>query len=118
MEKTGNTNIAIGIQTPDKPLPHSTVEHTDGNEDLKLLFEKASPYITAEDEENLRKQIEPDLNSKELSDVYGLNPTQRAINTAIIAIDEIGLKREGLIAVLVYRSVLDNKLSSSEVNHL
>ena len=118
MEKTENTNIAIGIQTPDKPLPHSTVEHIDGNEELKLLFEKASPYITAEDEENLRKQIEPDLNSKELSDVYGLNPTQRAINTAIIAIDEIGLKREGLIAVLVYRSVLDNKLSSSEVNHL
>ena len=45
MEKTGNTNIAIGIQTPDKPLPYSTVEHTDGNQDLKLLFEKASPWM-------------------------------------------------------------------------
>ena len=43
MEKTGNTNIAIGIQTPDKPLPYSTDEHIDGNEELKLLFEKARP---------------------------------------------------------------------------
>ena len=45
MEKTGNTSIATGIQTPDKPLPHSTVEHTVGNVDLKLLFEKASPVL-------------------------------------------------------------------------
>ena len=74
MEKTGNTNIAIGIQTPDKPLPHSTVEHIDGNEDLKLLFEKASPYITAEDEENLRKQIEPINNSKGCGGVMRVAP--------------------------------------------
>lgn len=46
-------------------------------------------------------------------DVFGLNPMVLALQTAQIAVDEIGLKRDGVLAILLYTCV-DNSDSSIE----
>lgn len=38
-------------------------------------------------------------------DVFGLNPIIKALQTAKIAIDEIGLKRDGIFAILLYSTI-------------
>lgn len=38
-------------------------------------------------------------------DVFGLNPIVLALQTAVIAVEEIGLKRDGVVAILLYTCV-------------
>lgn len=38
-------------------------------------------------------------------DVFGLNPVVLALQTAVIAVDEIGLKRDGVVSILLYTCV-------------
>lgn len=49
-------------------------------------------------------------------DVFGLNPVLMAIQTAFIAIDEIGLKRDGLIATLLH-PLLNENYSIADSEH-
>ncbi len=43
-------------------------------------------------------------------DVFGLNPIIKALQTAKIAIDEIGLKRDGIFAILLYSTINDQDM--------
>ena len=45
--------------------------------------------------------------------VFGLNPLVLALQTAMIAVDEIGLKRDGVLAILLYTCV-DNSNEATE----
>ena len=40
-------------------------------------------------------------------DVFGLNPIVTSLQTALIAVDEIGLKRDGVLAILLYSLTKD-----------
>ena len=60
------------------------------------------------DEPNIRKYIrQAMLGGHVHRDVFGLNPILTALQTALIAVDEIGLRRDGVIATLLYGSVAD-----------
>lgn len=70
-------------------------------------------YALTKDDEicvfrHLRYAIE---NNKIQRDLFGLNPIILSLQTAIIAIEEIGLKRDGTIAVLLYPCVSQNETS-------
>ena len=49
-------------------------------------------------------------------DIFGLNPIVQSLRTAIIAVDEEGLKRDGVIAIMLYSSVINagQRLDSAE----
>ncbi|MBR3472562.1 MAG: bifunctional (p)ppGpp synthetase/guanosine-3',5'-bis(diphosphate) 3'-pyrophosphohydrolase [Prevotella sp.] len=49
-------------------------------------------------------------------DIFGLNPIVQSLRTAIIAVDEEGLKRDGVIAIMLYSSVINagQRLGSAE----
>ena len=45
-------------------------------------------------------------------DVFGLNPIIKALQTAQIAIEEIGLKRDGIIAIMLYSTINQQDMES------
>lgn len=49
-------------------------------------------------------------------DVFGFNPILRALQTAQIAVDEIGIKRDGVLACLLYVSDADANISIDEIS--
>lgn len=64
--------------------------------------------FTATDEPNLRKDIHHAfVNHQIRRDIFGFNPILQALQTAEIAVNEIGLKRDGVIAILMQTSVMD-----------
>lgn len=46
---------------------------------------------------------------------FGLSPWHHALQTAEIAIDEIGLKRDGFIAILLYPLILQGEMTEAQV---
>lgn len=57
----------------------------------------------ADDEHKVISYVTKAIRSGFISrDVFGLNPVLSALQTAVIAVDEIGLKRDGVISILLY----------------
>lgn len=64
--------------------------------------------FSAQDEKLIREDIHHAFINHQISrDVFGLNPILYALQTAEIAVNEIGLKRDGVIAILMQTSVVD-----------
>lgn len=65
---------------------------------------------------SLRQDVIQDVRNNQLHrDVFGLNPILNALQTAKIAVEEIGLKRDGVIAILLYHSVIDGYLDEESI---
>ena len=83
-------------------------------EELKGLLE---PLFAESGLPKLRKHLDESVtNNKIQRNVFGLNPILCSIQTAIIAVRDIGLKRDSVIAILLYQSVQDDNLSLEDVN--
>ena len=64
--------------------------------------------FSVQDEQMLREDIHHAFINHQISrDVFGLNPILYALQTAEIAVNEIGLRRDGIIAILMQTSVVD-----------
>ena len=64
--------------------------------------------FNAQDEKLIREDIHHAFINHQISrDVFGLNPILYALQTAEIAVNEIGLRRDGVIAILMQTSVVD-----------
>ena len=50
-------------------------------------------------------------------DVFGLNPILKALQTAQIAIDEIGLKRDGIVAIMLYSTINQQEMEEMMVDN-
>ena len=84
--------------------------------DLIKNLRSAKGYaLTHKDElcifEHLRKSI---VNNEIQRDIFGLNPIILSLQTAIIAVEDIGLKRDGTMAVLLYSCVAQNEQNAFE----
>lgn len=68
------------------------------------------------DEEKIRTFIKKSLEENNIKrDVFGLNPIILSMQTAIIAANEIGLKRDGILAILLYASVMNGKHDNDNI---
>lgn len=89
-------------------------------EKISLLREQLRGRISSSllpgDERKLEMYI---LNAIEdnriLRDVFGLNPVLMSLQTALIAVDEIGLSRDGALATIVYTCVINGHSSIDDV---
>ena len=84
--------------------------------DLIKNLRSAKGYaLTRKDElcifEHLRKSI---VNNEIQRDIFGLNPIILSLQTALIAVEDIGLKRDGTMAVLLYSCVAQNEQNAFE----
>lgn len=67
-----------------------------------LLRKEIATSLKEGDEEKMRQKITCLIESKELQrDVFGLNPVMLAFQTAKLIVEEIGLKRDAVLAVLL-----------------
>ena len=99
---------------PTSPL---TAEKRKQIEELKLqLLTALSPYFLEGDTDKIARLLDnPQLSDQMERNVFGLNPLLFGLQTAKIAIDETGLKRDGLIAILLYSCRSAISLSEEEI---
>jgi len=87
-------------------------------ESFSRIKQRIGDSIQTEDVEKigslLKKSVESGLSTK---DVFGLNPLICALQTTEIAVDEIGLKRDSVIAILLYQSVLNGYLKIEDIKN-
>ena len=75
---------------------------------LEQLRTAVGNTFNAQDEKLIREDIHHAFINHQISrDVFGLNPILYALQTAEIAVNEIGLRRDGVIAILMQTSVVD-----------
>ncbi len=73
---------------------------------IQHLRQAIGNTLESHDEQNVHQYIrQAILNGNVHRDTFGLNPVLTALQTATIAADEIGLRRDGVIATLLYGSV-------------
>ena len=74
----------------------------------KLMGDSLKP----EDESNLRQQLEAEISDNKISrDIFGLNPILLSFQTAELELEEIGMKRECVLAIMLYNSIISGNLS-------
>ena len=75
---------------------------------LERLRTAVGNTFSDQDEKLIREDIHHAFINHQISrDVFGLNPILYALQTAEIAVNEIGLRRDGVIAILMQNSVVD-----------
>ena len=72
-------------------------------EAIKELRNSQNYVLTKSDVLKVFQSLKQAIIQKRIQrDIFGLNPILSSIQTALIAIEEIGLKRDGVVAVLLY----------------
>lgn len=83
---------------------------------FKRIHQSIGESFQDNDEENIREHLKACVENGQVDrDVFGLNPLLNALQTAEIAVQEIGLKRDGVIAILLHQSVVNGILTIEEV---
>lgn len=81
----------------------------------KLMGDSIKP----EDEANLRLQLETEIcDNKIRRDIFGLNPILLSFQTAELELEEIGMKRECVLAIMLYNSIISGNLSLERTEQL
>ena len=72
--------------------------------------------LESDDENYLRQQLEKEISDNKIKrDVFGLNPILLSFQTAELELAEIGMKRECVLAILLYNSIINGILTPEEV---
>lgn len=81
----------------------------------KLMGDSLKP----EDESNLRQQLEAEISDNKISrDIFGLNPILLSFQTAELELEEIGMKRDCVLAIMLYNSIISGNLSLERTEQL
>ncbi|MED9905823.1 MAG: HD domain-containing protein [Prevotella sp.] len=73
----------------------------------KEIHEMFNDTLTGTDVERLRTHIHSEIEARHIErDRFGLNPVLKALMTAKVAVGDIGLRRDSLLAIMLYESVL------------
>ena len=81
----------------------------------KLMGDSLKP----EDESNLRQQLEAEISDNKIRrDIFGLNPILLSFQTAELELEEIGMKRECVLAIMLYNSIISGNLSIERTEQL
>lgn len=87
----------------DKKLFFTNNEKSQVLESIKELRNSQNYVLTKSDELKVFQSLKQAIIQERIQrDIFGLNPILSSIQTALIAIEEIGLKRDGVVAVLLY----------------
>ena len=83
---------------------------------LHLLRDKIAATLHEGDEAKMHACMRKLLENREIQrDVCGLNPLHQSMKTAMLAVEEEGLKRDGVLAILLHTSVIHGLLTLEEV---
>ncbi len=75
--------------------------------------------LQTDDEKNLRQQLLTEINDNKIRrDVFGFNPVLLSFQTAELELQEIGMKRECVLAILLCNSVINGNLTIDEAKKM
>ena len=107
--------VGIFLKMTDK----FTFTSEEKDETLKLqlwLKEQIGASLIEGDEEKIRHHLMHKIeNGQVRRDIFGLNPILLGFQTARIVVEEIGLRRDAVLAILLHPSVVDGMLTIEEV---
>ena len=93
----------------EEPFVFSREEMNEAWELRRYLMEKVGDAMSKNDMVELKGSLRRAINTGRVHrDVFGLNPIVTALETARICVDEIGLRREAVIATLLWACHVDN----------
>ncbi len=73
----------------------------------KRLKEVLHDSLHADDEKKLKIQLTSEIKNNQIQrDIFGLNPILLSFQTAILEFEEIGMKRDCILAILLYNSIV------------
>ena len=76
------------------------------------LKDKIVSYLDDDDEEKIRQHLTYAIEHGQVErDVFGLNPIITSLQTALLVVDEIGLRRDAVIAIMLYTSVMNGTMA-------
>ena len=82
------------------------------------LREMIASSLQPEDEDKIKNHIIKSLEDGHVKrDVFGLNPILLSLQTALIVADEIGLRRDAVLGILLYPSVINSYTPLDEVRN-
>ncbi len=85
---------------------------------LKQLRDKIGNTLKPDDEQKLRHHLINAIQNHQIKrNIFGLNPILLGLQTALIMVEEIGLKRDAIIALLLYQAVQNGKVDIEEVKN-
>ena len=100
----------------EEKLVFSTEEQDTTNGLLSKLLANDANGFQPNDAEKLRQRIDQYVHSGTLQrNIFGLNPIVYALETAEIAFEEIGLKRDAIIAIVLYTGVVAGLSDTSQI---
>ena len=81
------------------------------------LKERIASSLKEGDEQRVRQQLLKAIEQGQVKrDFFGLNPIVNSLQTALLAVDEIGLRRDAVLAILLYPCIQGGMLSIDEVS--
>ena len=100
-------------------MPERPTFSKDEQQQINALYtelkQKTAPFLADGDEERLRRQLLTAVEEGQLQhDLFGLYPVVSSLQTAILVVDEIGLRRDSVIAVMLRPCVEAGILSTDE----
>lgn len=100
-------------------LEFTPEERQQSEEILERLKDEVKDTLVAGDEQKVRDLLTAAVEQGHIRrDIFGLNPILSALQTAEIAVGEIGLKRDGVIATLLYSVVIGGFATVEQVRQL
>jgi GTP pyrophosphokinase len=92
-----------------KKFEFTQSELDETREIMAHLRETIGDTLKSDDEDKIKQHLKKAIYDNQIQrDVFGLNPILHSLRTAQIAVDEIGLKRDGVLATLLYTLVVNN----------
>ncbi|MBQ2055907.1 MAG: bifunctional (p)ppGpp synthetase/guanosine-3',5'-bis(diphosphate) 3'-pyrophosphohydrolase, partial [Bacteroidaceae bacterium] len=83
---------------------------------ISELKERVGDYLLPGDEQKIRSMLRQQTEQQQLTrDAFGLNPVVTGLQTALILVDETGLKRDAVVAILLYNSVVSGFVDIDDV---
>lgn len=103
----------------EEKLVFTPAERAEADELLGQLRQLVGESLHPEDASNVEKLLRAAIESGSLHrNVFGLNPIVCALQTALIAVNDIGLKRDCVIAVLLYDNVMSGFTTVETIHEL
>ena len=105
--------------TMTEKLEFTTIEKEETLAIYQKIREQILPSLQEGDEEHIRQLLLDAIETHQLQrNVFGLNPVLLSFQTAQLVVDEIGLKRDSVLAVLLRPSVEEGMLTIDEVKRM
>ena len=84
---------------------------------MVALRQEIGDSLRSDDEQKIKQHMQQAFDNHRLQrDVFGLNPVLHALQTADLAAREMGLKRDGVLAILLCNSVVEGYKTIEDIH--